>query len=73
MPIDKSRVDRMISMMDDYLKQLEQDKLNGYPDDDDEEDCNDITNPLEAPPSRPFVDSPPAQIHGEPKKDLFSR
>jgi hypothetical protein len=73
MPIDKSRMDRMISMMDDYLKQLEQDKLNGYPDDD-EEDCDyDIVNPLDAPPSRPFTDSPPQQIHGEPKKDLFSR
>lgn len=70
MPIDKSRVDRMISMMDDFLKQREEDKLNGYDDDD---DCDEYLNPLEAPGNAPFSDSPPAQIHGEPKKDLFSR
>jgi hypothetical protein len=67
-PIDKSRVDRMIKMMDDFLKEREQDKLNGY---DDEDDFDDPLNPLEGPPHKPFTDSPPARIHGEPKKDLF--
>jgi len=72
MPIDKSRVDRMITMMDDFLKQREEDRLNGY-DDDDDEDCDDILNPLAAPTNAPFSDSPPERIHGEPsKKDLFS-
>jgi hypothetical protein len=31
----------------------------------------DIENPLAAPNNAPFSDSPPAQIHSQPKRDLF--
>jgi hypothetical protein len=31
----------------------------------------DIENPLAAPNNAPFSDSPPQQIHGQPKRDLF--
>jgi hypothetical protein len=37
MPIDQSKLDRMIRM-DDYLSQREQDKLNGYDDEDEDTD-----------------------------------
>jgi hypothetical protein len=67
MPIDKSRVDRMIKMMDEFLIQHFKDSLS-----DDDEDEDEFLDPLDAPPSEPFYsDSPPEQIHGQPKKDLF--
>jgi hypothetical protein len=60
MPIDKSRLDRMITMIDDWMKQREEAKLAGT-------DDYDIENPLEAPPNAPFAD---AALH-QPKRDLF--
>jgi hypothetical protein len=67
MPIDKSRLDRMITMIDDWMKQ----RVDAAE--------YDIENPVEAPPNAlpvprqaPFSDSPPQQIHGQPpKRDLF--
>jgi hypothetical protein len=65
MPIDKSRLDRMITMIDDWMKQREEAKLA-------DADDYDIENPLEAPPNAPFADGAPQQIHGQPPKgDLF--
>ena len=82
MPLDKSRLDRMIKMMDDFLRQREQDKLNYYCDEDDPEDQN--TDPVEflespaagqlpiaEPPMMPQEDSTPQRIHGEGRRDLF--
>jgi hypothetical protein len=76
MPIDKSKVQRLIDAMDTYLKQLEQDRLNGYPDDDDE---NGDTDPRQfgdpsryAPVAEPpdlLMDSKSAMVR--PRKDLF--
>jgi hypothetical protein len=77
MPIDKSRVDKLITMMDNYLRQLEQD-----PEDEDEYELDEDqeTDPVQfgnpprtlpiAEPANISVDSPPAQIHKS--KDLFS-
>jgi hypothetical protein len=42
MSIDKNRLDRMIDTMDNWLKQHEKDRLNGY---DDDEDTNPQTIP----------------------------
>jgi hypothetical protein len=65
MPVDKAKVHSMIDMMDAWLRQREQDQLEGI-DDDDEPPCN----PLDAPPSEPFYsDGPPEKIHGEGKED----
>jgi hypothetical protein len=50
MPVDKAKVHSMIDMMDAWLTQREQDQLEGI-DDDDEPPCN----PLDAPPSEPFL------------------
>jgi hypothetical protein len=77
MPIDKSRVDKLIATMDSYLKQLEQDQLNGYCDDDEDDDPVQFGNPPRdlpvAEPANINVDSPPQRIHGAgSKKDLFS-
>jgi hypothetical protein len=69
MPIDKAKVQKLIDAMDKFLEQREKDRLAGI--DEDEDDCYDINNPLEAPPQQPFGDSPPSRIHGEPKRDLF--
>jgi hypothetical protein len=74
---DKARMQKLIDMMDCYLKQLKDDKLNGYPDDDDED--TDPTQFLEAlrtlpvsePPDTFQEDSAPQHIHGQPKRDLF--
>jgi hypothetical protein len=76
MPVDKSRVDRMIKMMDDFLKQREDDKLNGYDDEDEDTDPRQFLDP----PHRtlPVAESPdifqensaPSQIHKS--KDLFN-
>ena len=76
MPIDKSRLDRMITMMDEFLKQREQDRLNGYPDDDDDDDPKQFlessrTSPVAEPPATPQEDSAPQRIHGQGRKDLF--
>jgi hypothetical protein len=63
MPVEKAKVLELIEMMDNFLKQREQDQLDRI---DDNEDC-DITNPLDAPPSEPFYsDGPPEKIHGQP-------
>ena len=77
MPVDRSRIDRMIKMIDNYLCQREQDRLNGYPDDDDDEDTDPMeflessrTLPVAEPPATPQEDSAPTQIHRS--KDLFS-
>jgi hypothetical protein len=40
MPVDKAKVQRMIDMMDAWLRQREQDQLEGIDDDDDEPPCN---------------------------------
>ena len=78
MPPDKSRVDRMINMMDEYLQQREADKLNGYDDDDDDSDPVQFSGPdhhkgpIAEPPAMPQEDSAPSRIHGEgSRRDLF--
>jgi hypothetical protein len=68
MPISQSKLQQLNDMLDSWLERREKGQLNGIDDDD---DCDDPLNPLEAPPHAPFADSPPARIHGEPKRDLF--
>jgi hypothetical protein len=67
MPIERARLDRMISIMDAWLQRRDREIAEGtYYGDDDEPPCN----PLDAPPSEPFYsDSPPEKIHGEGKED----
>jgi hypothetical protein len=64
MPVDKAKVLKLIEMMDNYLKQREQDQLEAVVDEnEDEPPCD----PLDAPPSEPFYsDGPPEKIHGQP-------
>jgi hypothetical protein len=68
MPVDKAKVQRMIDMMDAWLRQREQDQLEGIDDDGDENEPP--SNPVDAPPSEPFYsDGPPEKIHGQPESD----
>jgi hypothetical protein len=69
MPIERARLDRMIALMDAWLKQRDQEIAAGtYYDDDDEPPCN----PLDAPASEPFYsDGPPEKIHGQPDQELW--
>ena len=62
MPLDRSRIDRMITMMDAWLTQREQEAR--YDENEDEPPCN----PLDAPPNAPFSDSPPEM----PKEPLWN-
>jgi hypothetical protein len=71
MPIDESRVDRMIRMMDDWFKQREQDKLNGY---DDEDEHIDPEQYLEPPHKGPIAEPSVTHINTDSstkRKDLF--
>jgi hypothetical protein len=54
MPLDKTKVDRMIAKMDAWLTQREQDRER------------DIINPLDAPPSEPFYSDSPPDMPKEP-------
>jgi hypothetical protein len=76
MPIDKSRLDKIIAAVDSYLKQLEQDLRNGYSYGDGNTDPKEFLDPPRTlPVSEPgnvSLDSPPSQIHGAGRKDLFS-
>jgi hypothetical protein len=76
MLIDNSRVDKLIAAMDAYLKQLEQDRLNGYSDDDEDDDPVQFGHPPRelpvAEPANTGLDSAPSRIHGVGRKDLFS-
>jgi hypothetical protein len=67
MPIERARLDRMISLMDAWLQRRDREIAEGtYYDDDDEPPCN----PLDATPSEPFYsDGPPERIHGEGRED----
>jgi hypothetical protein len=68
MPLDRTKVDRMIAKMDAWLKQRDQEIAAGtYYDDDDQED-EPPCDPLDA-PQQPFSDSPPEKIHGQPEQD----
>ena len=72
MPVDRSQLRRMIDSMEKALTIMEanQKVRHDAENREMEEDC-DFTNPLDAPREAPFADSPPAHIHGQPKKDLF--
>ena len=73
--VDRTKLRRMIEKMEDFLDSIEVEQKERHDAEDRKlgEDCGyDIINPLEAPPSPPFSDSPPAQIHGQGKRDLFS-
>ena len=77
MPVEKAKVLKLIEMMDNYLKQREQDQLEGVDDEDPDTDPIEFQEtysarvmPVAEPPD-PLTDSPPQRIHGEPRKDLF--
>jgi hypothetical protein len=60
MPCDPIKMQKMDALLDSFLELREK-----YPDDDEE----DITDPLDAPPQMPLSDSPPEKIHGEGVED----
>jgi hypothetical protein len=70
MPIDRNRLDRMITMMDEYLAAQ---KADNDRDTDPEQflEAPHRTLPVSEPPAEPTEDSVPARIHGSPKHDLF--
>jgi hypothetical protein len=70
MPIDRSQLRRMIDSMERAMTRMECDQKARH-DAEDREYEEQFTNPLDAPPCAPFSDSPPAHIHGYPRKDLF--
>jgi hypothetical protein len=71
MPIDQSKLDRMIRMVDDYLSQR---------DDDEDRDTDPVefqetlstrrAMPVAEPPD-PLTDGAPQRIHGAGRRDLF--
>jgi hypothetical protein len=69
MPIERARLDRMLSLMDAWLQRRDREIAEGtYYDEDDDPPCN----PLDAPPSEPFYsDGPPERIHGQPDQELW--
>jgi hypothetical protein len=67
MPLDRTKVDRMITMMDAWLTQKEQEQAAGICDDDKKEELAEgNTMPT---PTQPFSDGTPAHIHGEGRED----
>ena len=70
MPIDRNRLDRMITMMDEYLAAQKAD-------DDEDTDPHQFleaphrTLPVSEPPAEPTEDSAPQRIHGAGSRDLF--
>jgi hypothetical protein len=69
MPVDRARVLKLIEMIDNDLKQREQDQLDGVGDEnEDEPPCD----PLDAPAQVPFSDGTPQRIHGEGKEDQIA-
>ena len=75
-PLTKSRLQRIndcLDMMSKRLDEIEEQRIREDAEDEIEALRGErLENPLEAPPNAPFYsDSPPAHIHGAPKRDLF--
>ena len=69
MPLDRTKVDRMITMMDAWLTQKEREQAAGICDDDKEEElARGNTMPT---PTQPFSDGAPEKIHGQSDQELW--
>jgi hypothetical protein len=71
-PFSKARLQKIndcLDMMARRLDQIEAQRARDDAEDDLEElEEEQFTNPLDAPPSAPFADSPPEKIHGQPEE-----
>lgn len=71
MPLDRTKVDRMIAKMDAWLTQREQEQAARH-DADDREREEELRKGNTMPtPTQPFSDSPPEKIHGQPDQELW--
>jgi hypothetical protein len=63
MPSDPEKPSLLNTMIDVWLEQRKLDQAEGI---------DDITDPLDAPPSEPFYhDGSPEKIHGQPNQELW--
>jgi hypothetical protein len=78
MPVSQSKLQKLNDMMDSWLEQRKQDRLNGI-DDEDEDDPEQFldpeekprTGPIAEPPVEPQEDGAPQHIHGAGRRSLF--
>lgn len=77
--VEKSRLDRMIALMDAWLRRRDREIAEGtYYDDDEDTDPVQFQEgtgrnpPIAEPPAMPQEDTAPAHIHGAASRDLFT-
>ena len=72
MPIERARLDRMITLMDAWLQRRDREIAEGtYYDDDEDRDCEIAEGNTMPTPQQPFSDSPPEKIHSQPDQELW--
>jgi hypothetical protein len=74
MPIEKSRLDRIIDSVERYLSDHEKDIMAYYDEDRDTDPIQFGNPPRKGPVAEPpaeIQDSAPRRIHGSPRPDLF--
>jgi hypothetical protein len=71
MALDRARLDRMISKMDAWLTQREQEQAARYDAEDREKEEELARGNTMPTPTQPFSDGAPERIHGQPDQELW--